>query len=336
MLRATPFLALGTLAIVAGCSDQPALTAPPARPNPIVTIDPPPAPISVSVDDPVPLKGLPGSTYNVASSINDRGDVAGVSSPGGVEHAVLWPAGSTAPIDIGMGRASDINNAGQLAGEFGIHAALWTPNGAGGFTLTLLDAQLPSPNYSQAQAINAAGQVVGSYQVQSNGEWVRKCFLWTPDTPNATTGTLTNLPDLGGTFCVAADINSRGYVVGASTTSAGAQHGFVWSPPSWGQPGNIRDLTPNGDPSYASSINDAGQVAGQHVTPTTASASIWTPMRGDYVVKDLGTFTGLQTWSMGINDAGFVVATRVARVHIKPTRSSGRTASSACYLARRR
>jgi len=144
------------------------------------------------------------------------------------------------------------------------------------------------------------------------------------------------LPDLGGTFCVAADINSRGYVVGASTTSAGAQHGFVWSPPSWGQPGKIRDLTPNGDPSYASSINDAGQVAGQHVTPTTASASIWTPMRGDYVVKDLGTFTGLQTWSMGINDAGFVVATRVARVHIKPTRSSGRTASSACYLARRR
>jgi len=307
VLRATAFLALASLAVAAGCTDQPALTAPPTHANAIVSIDPPPEPVTASVDGPVALEGFPGSTYNVAAAINDGGVVVGPSSLGGVEHAVRWPAGSTAPIDVGMGRPSDINNAGQIAGEFGIHAALWTPNGAGGYALTLLDAQLPSPNYSQAQAINANGQVVGSYQVQSNGEWVRKCFLWTPDKPNATTGTLTTLPDLGGTFCAAADINSRGYVVGASTTSKGDQHGFVWSPPSWGLPGRIRDLTPNGDPSYASSINDGGQIAGQHVTQTTASAAIWTPSGGQYVLTDIGTFTGLQTWATAINDAGFVV-----------------------------
>lgn len=305
MSRATPLFALASLAAAAGCTDQPALTAP-TRPNAIVTTSPAPTPYTVTVGDPVILEGFPGSTYNIAAGSNTLGDVAGVSSLGGTQHAVRWPAGSTAPVDVGMGTPYDINTAGQLVGEFGIHAALWTPNGAGGYTLTLLDEQLPSPSYSSASGVNANGQVVGSYQVQVNGVWVRKCFLWTPVKPNATTGSITTLPDFGGGFCVANDINSSGSVVGASNTSKGDTHGFIWSQ-SGGRLGRIRDLTPNGDMSYATSINEAGQVAGQHTTQTAGNAAIWTLIAGSYVMTDLGTFTGTESWAMDINDAGFVV-----------------------------
>ena len=64
------------------------------------------------------------------------------------------------------------------------------------------------------------------------GPYTDVCYLWTPTSANATTGTVTTVAGLGGAFCVANDINSSGYIVGASTTSAGAQHAFLWAPTS--------------------------------------------------------------------------------------------------------
>jgi len=301
--RATPLLAIASLALAAGCTDQPAPTAP-TRSNATVTTSLTPTAYTATVGDPVILEG--GPTYNIAARSNALGDVAGVSDLWGSVHAVRWPAGSTTPIDLGVGTPMDINSAGQLVGESGGHAALWTPNGAGGYTLTLLDSQLPSPSYSTAYGVNAKGQVVGSYQVQVNGVYVLKCFLWTPVKSNATTGTVTTLTDFGGGFCVAKDINSSGYVVGASNTPKGETHGFVYTV-SGGKLGKIRDLTPNGDMSYATSVNESGQIAGQHTTQTGGVAAIWNLVAGSYVVTDLGTFTGAQSWAMDINDAGFVV-----------------------------
>lgn len=264
---------------------------------------------AMTVDAPVVLQGFPGSDYNIAYGVNSVGDVAGVSNLGGIQHVVQWPSGTTVPSDIGMGTPHDINTAGQVAGEFGVHAALWTPDGVGGYTLTNIGAQLPSAITSTAWSINPNGQVVGTYSIApSDGVAADKCFLWTPDKPNATTGTVRTLPDFGGTHCWANDINSNGYVVGAATNTKEETHGFVWAPSYYGRLPKIRDLTPDGSASYATSINDAGQIAGQHTTETTANAAIWNPTAsGSYIITDLGTFTGNQSWALDINDAGFVV-----------------------------
>jgi probable HAF family extracellular repeat protein len=304
--RAKPLFVIAAIAVTAGCSDKPTLTAP-ARANALVTSSPTPAPYKVTVDAPTVLEGFAGSTYNIASGVTPLGEATGVSKMEGVIHAVRWAAGSVVLTDVGIGTAHKINAAGQLAGELGINAVLWTPNGAGGYTVTNIGTQLPSAIVSSAHGINANGQVVGTYRSESDGGWADKCFVWTPDKPNAPTGTVATLPDLGGSFCVANDVNASGYVVGSATTAAGENHGFVWVPPSFGRLGRIQDLTPTALYSYATSINDVGQIAGQHVTETAANAAIWTPSGSAYVLTDLGTFTGTEAWAMDINEAGFVV-----------------------------
>ncbi len=307
MSHAIRFSALASLAVIAGCTDQPSLTAP-TRPNAAIITNPAPTTYTVTVDPVVTLAGFPGSDFTAALGINTLGEVAGTSKLGGIHHAVRWAAGSSSPSDVALGIAHDINTAGQLVGEVGVRAALWTPNGAGGYTLTNIGDQLPSAITSTANGINGNGQVVGTYHVAvSEGVWADKCFLWTPVKPNASVGTVTTLPDLGGSFCVANDINSTGSVVGASTNAEGESHAFVWGSSGWGRLNKIRDLTPGAGPSYATAINDAGVVAGQNTTETAGNAAIWTPVSGSYVITNLGTLDGNQSWAMDINDAGFVV-----------------------------
>ena len=144
MFRAIPLLTLASIAVVAACTDQPEPTAP-TRPSAITTTSASPAAYAVKIDPPVILEGFAGSTYNVASGVNAFGDVAGVSTLGGVLHAVRWPAGSAVPNDVAAGMPYDINTAGQLAGEAGAHAVLWTPDGRGGYTLTRIGEKMRSP-----------------------------------------------------------------------------------------------------------------------------------------------------------------------------------------------
>lgn len=308
MRRAAPLLGLASLAVAAACSDRPASTAPP-RSSLLASTSPADAPYEVIVGDPEVLLGFPGSNLTATVAVTGVGDVAGFSLLDGQQRVVRWPPGSAVPIDVAAGSPRDINTAGQLAGEAAGHAALWTPDGAGGYTLTHLHKQLPSPVLSTAYGINGSGQVVGTYRESaSDGTWADRCFLWTPDAPNAPTGTVATLPGLGGSFCVASDVNSAGYVVGAATLADGETRGFVWIPPRNGRLGKIRDLTPAGGPSYATSINDVGQVAGQHTTSSASNAVVWTPTAsGSYLMTNLGTFTGSEAWALDINDAGFVV-----------------------------
>lgn len=64
---------------------------------------------------------------------------------------------------------------------------------------------------SEAKAVNAAGQVVGSQDTT-------QAFLWTPNTPNGTSGTTATLPSLfiGGS-AIAFALDNNGNVVGSST-----------------------------------------------------------------------------------------------------------------------
>src|SRR5690349_12402503 len=100
--RAFPLFVLTSLALIAACSDQPAPTAPITRPDVALTSSPTPTAYSVSVD-PVTLEGFPGSTYNIAAGVSPAGDVVGASQLNGSIHAARWSAGSTSPVDLGIG-----------------------------------------------------------------------------------------------------------------------------------------------------------------------------------------------------------------------------------------
>ena len=71
--------------------------------------------------------------------------------------------------------------------------------------------------YTQAwaSAINASGSVVGVEHDSETG--VFHAFAWTPNEPNGTTGTMTNLAVQEDNHSTAADINAAGLVVGYST-----------------------------------------------------------------------------------------------------------------------
>jgi probable HAF family extracellular repeat protein len=285
-----------------GCADQPVPTAPSVSTPNLSTY-------TVTVAAPTILTGISGSSFDIAVGINNAADIAGVSGT----MAVRWAAGTTVPVlvDAADSRANDINSFGQLVGEKNLRASLWTPNGAGGYTLTDIGAQLPAANYSNAWGINSHGQVVGVYRPFATiGPFSDVCYLWTPTSANATTGTVTTFAGLGGTFCVANDISSSGHIVGASTTSAGAQHAFLWSPTSANAgTGNIQDLAPTAFASYGAAINDALQIAGQYTSATGVGiAATWTPTGGGgFAVTELGTFGGVESHAMDINDAGFVI-----------------------------
>jgi probable HAF family extracellular repeat protein len=306
MSRARTLVRLSALSIVIGCADQPVPTAPPvSKPN-LATY-------TVTVGAPTVLGGFSGSSFDIAGGINNAGDIAGVSGNFPNGQAVRWAAGTTVPAPVGAAdsRANDINTSGQLVGEMDLRASLWTPNGIGGYTLTDIGAQLPAANYSNAWGVNSYGQVVGVYRpFATTGPFSDVCFLWTPTSANATTGTAVTFAGLGGTFCVANDINSRGYIAGASTTSGGAQHAFLWSPTSDNaQTGNIQNLAPTAFASYGAAINDALQIAGQYMSATgLPNAATWTPTGGGgFTLTELGTYGGVESHAMDINDAGFVV-----------------------------
>jgi len=312
-MRNVSLLAVSSIALLIGCSEQQSLPSglTPSRPS-FVTYN-------ASAGAPTILGAWNGSPYTIAYDINDLGTISGVSDASSIK-AVGWATGigpapkSTSPFVIGaggIGRA--INSVGQVAGEYITHAGLWTPvPKSSTYTLTDIgnDALFTGASSSAAFGMNASGQVVGMYTVPGGLGNVTKCFLWTPNSTNGTTGSAVEVPGLGGEFCVANDINSSGQVAGASTLSGGGpNHAFVW------KVGLPTDLQPGGDESYGAAINNAGQVAGYHTGATgPTSAAVWTPSGTSWgSVVDLlppslsGQSAIINSAAMDINDAGYVV-----------------------------
>jgi probable HAF family extracellular repeat protein len=191
--------------------------------------------------------------YAAATAINNRGQVVGASSGqhrGGYEtHAFLWEKGE------------GLRDLGTLGGKQSMIGSIYRGIGEAAF-----GTYFPT-------AINDLGQIVGASTLR-NGHL--HGFLWQD-------GTMTDLGTLGNDQASAAiAINGSGQIVGVSTTAATnpqfnddpkrAEHAFVW------QAGKLTRLpTLGGSQSFASAINEGGEIAGSSTTKTgQRHAVIWT------------------------------------------------------------
>ena len=230
------------------------------------------------------LGALPGvNSGGGPNDINANGVITGISTNGGPVdpitgvpefNAVVWKDGQIIKIDTFGGNfsyANAINDRDQVAG-FALNA---TPDSSG-----FADLCMNPPFGQQARAFiweNGVTKKLGTLGGPDS------CALWinqkgqaaghsfTNSTPNATTGiptvdpflwdhgTMLDLGTLGGTFGIAAWLNSRGQVVGQSSLAGD----FLFHPFLWDH-GVLTDLgTLGGDIGEAIRANDAGEVVGR-------------------------------------------------------------------------
>jgi probable HAF family extracellular repeat protein len=146
--------------------------------------------------------------------------------------------------------------------------------------------------FNCALGVNARGSVVGAAPF---GSEIRG-FLYEK-------GQMTLLPTLGGTLGDARAINSRGQIVGGSSTAADVPDKVLFRASLWDK-GTISDLrTLGGKHSWAVDINEFGAIAGNATTEGDAPihAALWT-RRG--AIVDLKTLGGPNSYAAGINDWG--------------------------------
>jgi probable HAF family extracellular repeat protein len=285
------------------------------------------APTSYTLTD----LGTLSSVHHTVSpqGINERGQVVGraLISPN-VYRAFLWtptvPNGTTGSLIQVVGStnpneetlANGINSRGQVVGyrssTSGDRAFLWSPNipnGTSGSVVPL--GSVPGAEVgSWAQGINDFGQVTGGGLTVPHTDLA---FLWTPSIPNGSTGSMQSLgvPQFD-SMSIGEAINGFGQVAGH-----GLSRSFVWTPTSAnGTNGTMTVLPPLGEDyqtTFASDINDAGQVVG--TSPRSGGrgrAFLWTPSLPNGTagsMTELGIPPAGATGSAarGINDLGVVV-----------------------------
>ena len=185
------------------------------------------------------LQVYPGDSDGTADTINDKGQIAGISgicsnAVGGASaiHAVFWQDQNSTPIDMG-----------NLGGE-----AWNTPN-----------------------SMNSKGEVVGfgNPSGDQNAPFNPIAFYWSQDKGMVNLGTLDPFPN-----SIAYAINNHGLIVGQGLNlSTGASHAFIY------QDGFMTDLNSLmiGHKSltllYANDVNDEGVIAGGAIDAKTGVVS---------------------------------------------------------------
>jgi probable HAF family extracellular repeat protein len=191
-----------------------------------------------------------------------------------------------------LGEASDINDAGVIAGWYQVGntwtAVRWTSPTQGQSLGKITGFQS-----ALAKGINNAGTIVG--YVANAFFSASRAFIWTP------AGGMKLLQDLGGGGSIAFAINSSGVIVGEASTPNGEIHAVKWSPA-----GVITDINPAGGAGQATGINDAGDISG-YVFPQFGNGEhVWL-WRANGTQQDLGTLGGQRAFAYGINNNLIIV-----------------------------
>ncbi len=189
-----------------------------------------------------------------ATGLNEQGQVVGWSAGGGSNRAFSWQAGALTLTPLGDAFQSGANDVNNHGQIVG-----WvqTPSQPRQHAFLYGDGQTSEPDIfdSRAEAINDAGQVVGHAD--------DRAWLW--DGTN-----MTDLGSFGGSWAHAFGINASGQAVGQAGDSQGRGRAFLW------QDAEMVDLGTLGGPdSAALGINDLGHVVGWADTGTGRQAAIW-------------------------------------------------------------
>jgi probable HAF family extracellular repeat protein len=265
-----------------------------------------------------------GGTSSYGYGINTTGQVTGASDTTGdsATRAFLWkpstPNGTSGTMyDLGTlggteSNGSAINSSGQVAGsslkngDSAYRAFLWKPSTPNGTTGTMYDLGTLGGTESFGGAINANGQVAGfSYK---NGNAAYHAFLWTPTTPNGTSGAMLNLGTLGGLNSYSYNVGVSGQVVGASEVgiTSDRTHAFLYTSGS-----GMIDLNTRIDPLSgwelldAADINGAGQITGQGLIGGQYHAYLLTPIPilGDFNNNGTVDAADYVVWRKGVGIA---------------------------------
>jgi probable HAF family extracellular repeat protein len=204
------------------------------------------------------LGTLPGFQSSLAKGINSAGTIVGyvVTSSFNASRAFTWSSGSgMKPLQTLGGSGSiafAINSSGIAVGEASnsteaIHAVKWSATGV------ITDINPPGAGFSEATAINDAGDITGHvFPAGGNGE---HAWLWRAN------GTQQDLGTLGGQRAFAYGINSAVTVVGWSNqTPPKPDIAFRWT-----QAGGMKPITSFGGGSQALGISDRNRVVGFQV-----------------------------------------------------------------------
>jgi probable HAF family extracellular repeat protein len=216
-----------------------------------------------------------------AQSINDRGQVVGGSTTSTIPNPLtgvptmdpfLWEEGK-GMTDLGTlggayGGAQEINNNGQIVGMSSIasdpgacmsvdpfdpncHTFLWDRG-----TLTDLTTQTIGASFTFARMISDSGDIVGEGAFPDEPV---EALLWR-------NGVATDLGNLGGCFSGAFAINSRGQIVGYSTSCDGNTiRAFLWEK---GSMVDLNLLIPAGSSlflEWGAYLNERGEIVGNGI-----------------------------------------------------------------------
>lgn len=245
--------------------------------------------------------------------MNSRSFLA--SFHGLITAGVLFAASSHAhavyiftPLDTPSGSfssASAINSSGQIVGWQTISGGC---DESGCFDIphaTLWDGPIvssPGPSnerFSQANAINNAGQIVGTYGVPDVNP--SHAFL-------RNGATAMDLGTLGGNDSRASGINNSRQIVGASDNGNFNSHATLWNGTASTDLGTL-----GGSSSEAKAINNSGQIVGaSDNSKFNSHATLW---NGD-IMTDLGTLGGSSSGAAAINDSGQIVGWSIVDDHI--------------------
>jgi probable HAF family extracellular repeat protein len=247
--------------------------------------------------------GTLGGSETFADSINDLGQVAGMSRVTGDTdtHAFFYDNGvmqDLAPINSGDIRASfrlGLNSSGRIVSGVVTDGAYYPAiyDRQSGQITTLGSLGSTSGFTGVATAINNSGVAVGISYLSSG---VRHGFVYR-------NGTMSDLGSLGG-YSGALAINSAGTAAGfSSDTPNGFQRAVIWANDS------ILDIS-NGFESQARGINDFGKVVGETMTPAgNQEAFRWSNGSSE----NLGTLApGRSSEAFSINNQGNIVGTAEA------------------------
>lgn len=250
---------------------------------------------------------LPGGDLSEAVAVAPNGDAAGRSKTPHGQHVVLWRDGRH--IDLGPppplphtddpnAIVSALNDADEVVGitetEFFGHITAQRAFRSVGRRLVPLT---PPGTQSEAVAVNASGEIAGSYTLPDGS--THAC-LWR-------NGELIDLGTLPGTTSSrAVAIDDGGDVAGTSWDHGHAhEHAFLWSGGTMTALGTL-----GGDQSGAAAIDGAGRVVGMSTTASGAThAFLW--QQG--VMTDLGALGGGQSRAAAIGEDGVVVGTSRTR-----------------------